>query len=105
MNKNQQSQALLTLYIKLFEKAYSFKPDINRYRAKWGMIDVIDSVGYEKANELLKYYFECEADHSPEHFFNNFDRLDAMKREIEADAKRRERLLRETRERMARLEY
>lgn len=103
MNKNQQAQALLTQFSNLYLKAYGFKPSLNRYRAKWGMVDVIDSVGYDRSKELLDYYFSCEAEHTVEHFFNNFDRLDGMRRESEDDAKRRARLRRETMERMSKL--
>jgi hypothetical protein len=100
VNKNQQAQALISLYLSLHEKIYQFSPTINRYRIKWGMVDVIDSVGYERARELLAYYFQCESSHTVETFLNSFDKLDAMLVESEKDAEKRRLLREETRRRM-----
>ncbi len=104
MNRNQQAQALITLYVNQYERVYGHKPTINRYRIKWGMIDVIESVGYEKARVLLEYYFTCTATHTPENFMYTFDNLEAMLLESRADEERRRRLREETRRRMSELE-
>jgi hypothetical protein len=104
VNKQQQAQALLTRFIKGFESRYDWSPVINRYKSKWGMVDVIDSIGYPRAVELVDYYFKCEADHTVEGFFNTFDSLDKMQKDQEADAKKRARLRAETRERMNEVE-
>lgn len=104
MNRNQQAQALITAYVAGYERVYGAKPTINRYRVKWGMIDVIESVGYDKAKELITYYFTCDARHSPEGFMNSFDRLEEMMVESQQDAARRARLREETRRRMEELE-
>jgi hypothetical protein len=39
---------LMGLYQSLYEDRYGRKPSINKYREKWAMQDVIDSVGYER---------------------------------------------------------
>lgn len=104
MNRNQQAQALITAYVKGYDRRYGFAPTINRYRVKWGMLDVIDSVGYDRAVRLINYYFDCEADHSPEHFMSTFDRLEQVMVESEADAKRRAELREQTRLRVEGLE-
>jgi hypothetical protein len=104
VNRNQQGQALITAYVNLFDQRYGFKPTVNRYRAKWGMLDVVDSVGYERALELLKYYFTCEADHSPEHFMGSFDRLEDVMVESKRDEERRAKLRAETRRRVEEFE-
>jgi len=104
VNKQQQAQALLTRFTNGFVERYGWKPVINRYKSKWGMVDVIDSIGYQRATELIDYYFKCEADHTVEGFFNTFDSLDKMQIEQEADAKKRARLRAETRERMSQIE-
>lgn len=63
---------------------------INRHREKWAMNDVIESVGYDRARELLEYYFHVNnSGHSLQWFFYNFDRLDDMKRKLEEDSVRR----------------
>jgi hypothetical protein len=104
VNRNQQGQALITAYVKLFDQYYGFKPTINRFRVKWGMMDVIDSVGYDRAMELLKYYFSCETDHSPERFMGSFDRLESVMVESEKDAARRAALRAETQRRVEEFE-
>lgn len=104
MNKNQQAQALVTYFLDAYKKANGFTLTANRYRVKWGMLDVIESVGYAKAKDLIDYYMTCDAQHTFEEFFNSFDRLDGMASESQRDAERRARLRRETAERMARLE-
>lgn len=50
------------------------------------MKDVIDSVGYERAKDLLIYYFKTNKQGHPlNFFFYNFDRIDQLKVEIEKD--------------------
>ena len=81
---------LLDYYAKLYDFKYNRKPITNRHREKWAMNDVIDSVGYERARELLEYYFKVtNTGHNLQWFFYNFDRLDDMKRKLEEDNVRR----------------
>jgi hypothetical protein len=68
------------------------------------MLDVIDSVGYDRAKELIEYYFTCEADHTPENFMSSFDRLETIMVQSRQDAERRARLREETRRRVEELE-
>ncbi len=59
------------------------------------MQDVIDSVGYERAKELLSYYFKTsKSGHPLTFFFYNFDRIDSLMEEVEKDRLNRS-LLRE----------
>ncbi len=43
------SYALISLYENLYLDKYGKRPVVNRYREKWGMQDVIESVGYDRA--------------------------------------------------------
>lgn len=104
VNKNQQGQALITHYLKRYKAVYGFSPTVNRYRVKWGMIDVVDSVGYERAIELLDYYFSCDSAHTVEQFLNSFDKLDEMLVQSKKDEEKRQALREETRKRMMSLE-
>jgi hypothetical protein len=64
------------------------------------MQDVIDSVGYDRAKDLLVYYFRTnKSGHPLNFFFYNFDRIDQLKSEIEKDKLNRS-LLREKTKRM-----
>lgn len=93
--------ALLDFYVKLYNKKYNRKPTINRHREKWAMNDVIDSVGYDRAKELLEYYFNTNnSGHSLSWFFYNFDRLDDMKTRLDQDAAWRAKIRQETKHRM-----
>lgn len=72
---------------------------INRHREKWAMNDVIDSVGYDRARELLNYYFRVtNPSHGLSWFFYNFDRLDDMLQKQEEDNQRRARIREKTRQ-------
>jgi hypothetical protein len=88
---------LLSLYQSLFKEKYGRVPTINKFREKWAMQDVIDSVGYDRAKELLEYYFSLTKNGHPlQFFFYNFDKMDALKLEIERDKEKRRLLLEET---------
>lgn len=61
------------------------------------MQDVIDSVGFERAKELLVYYFSLPKGGHPLAFFlYNFDRMDTVEVESQKDKERRRLLLEET---------
>jgi hypothetical protein len=90
---------LIGLYENLYFEKYNKKPRINKFREKWAMQDVIDSVGMDKAKELLVYYFKTtKSGHPLSFFFYNFDKIDYLKTEREKDAKHRRLLLQATKE-------
>jgi hypothetical protein len=96
--------ALLNDYSRLYFERYNRKPVVNIYKEKWAMRDVIDSVGYDRAKELLAYYFKVS---NPSHqltwFFYNFDRLDEMSKKVEEDNARRARIRQQTKQMMEEL--
>jgi hypothetical protein len=70
---------------------------MNKFREKWAMQDVVDSIGFERAKDLLTYYFTLNKNGHPlQFFFYNFDKMDALKIEIEKDKEKRRLLLEET---------
>ena len=80
---------------------YSTKPTINRYKEKWAMQDVIDSIGFERSKNVLYYYFETGKSRHPLNFFyNNFERIEDMMIQIKEDKARNTRVLQETKNRM-----
>ncbi len=88
---------LIAYYEDLYSQKYSRKPKINRFREKWAMQDVIDSVGYDRARELLDYYFRTGKNGHPlNFFFYNFDRIDQVEKEREKDRINRSRLRQQT---------
>lgn len=90
MANSKEPYVLLTNYQNLYKEKYNKMPPMNKYREKWAMQDVIDSVGFERAKELLEYYFQTgKSGHPLQFFFFNFDKIDVMQREIEKDRSRR----------------
>jgi len=100
MANEKQPYVLIGLYESLYLEKYGRKPRINKFREKWAMQDVIDSVGYDRAVELLVYYFKTsKSGHPLNFFFYNFDKIDYLKAEIEKDITNR-RVLREATKKM-----
>ena len=92
---NKEPYILITHYQSLYKTKYGKVPAINKFREKWGMQDVIDSVGFVRAKELLEYYFSTgKTGHPLQFFFYNFDKIDQLNKEIQKDKTNR-RLLRE----------
>ena len=97
MANSKEPYILLTLYQNLYKDKYNKAVTINKFREKWAMQDVIDSVGYTRAKELLEYYFGLTKNGHPlQFFFYNFDKMDLVKIEIEKDKEKRRLLLEET---------
>ena len=82
---------LVSLYCVLYKEKYNKPIVVNKYREKWAMNDVIDSIGYDRAKVLLEYYFKLKRDGHPlTWFFYNFEKLDIALQEKEQDKTRRE---------------
>ncbi len=97
MASEKQPYILIGLYQNLYKEKYGRVPTLNKFREKWAMQDVIDSVGFDRAKELLIYYFSLTKNGHPlQFFFYNFDKMDALKIEIEKDKEKRRLLLEET---------
>jgi len=93
----KQPYILISLYLSLYKEKYNKSLTVNKFREKWAMQDVIDSVGYDRAIELLKYYFKtAKSGHPLNFFYNNFDRIDQREKEIKKDKAVRSILLEET---------
>ena len=93
MTKDEAKLAygLVSLYCALYKQSYNKQPVVNKYREKWAMQDVIDSIGYDRAKVLLEYYFSItKSAHPLSWFFYNFEKLDITLQEKEQDKTRRE---------------
>lgn len=97
MANDKEPYVLIGLYEKLYFEKYGKKPKINKFREKWAMRDVIESVGFDRTKELLVYYFKTsKSGHPLNFFFFNFDRLDQLNIEMQKDAENRMFLLEQT---------
>ena len=93
MTKDEAKLAygLVGLYCTLYKQKYGKSPIVNRYREKWAMNDVVDSIGYDRAKVILEYYFTTvKAGHPISWFFYNFEKLDFALEQLEQDKTRRE---------------
>jgi hypothetical protein len=97
VENNKAPYILISLYQNLYKDKYGKVPRINKFREKWAMQDVIDSVGYDRAVELLEYYFRTSKSGHPLNFFyNNFDRIDQFMESSEKDKETRRKLMQAT---------
>ena len=93
MTKDEAKLAysLVSLYCALYKETYKKPPIVNKYREKWAMQDVIDSVGYDRSKEILEYYFKItKSGHPLQWFFYNFEKLDLTLSQTQEDKTRRE---------------
>lgn len=97
MANNKEPYILLSLYESLYKEKYGKPCRINKFREKWAMQDVIDSVGFDRTKELLIYYFKTSKfGHPLSFFFYNFDKMDDFKTQLEKDVDNRRALLEAT---------
>lgn len=97
MANNKEPYILLSLYESLYKEKYGKVCRINKFREKWAMQDVIDSVGFDRTKELLIYYFKTsKSGHPLNFFFYNFDKMDDFKTQLEKDVNNRRALLEAT---------
>ena len=97
MASEKQPYILIGVYLSMYKEKYNKSLTINKFREKWAMQDVIDSVGFDRAVQLLQYYFKTNKSGHPLNFFyNNFDRIDQLEKEIKKDKAVRSVLLEET---------
>lgn len=101
MVNNKEPYILLTHYQNLYKEKYGKPVVINKFREKWGMQDVVDSLGFDRAKDLITYYFTTgKLGHPIQFFFYNFDKIDQLQKEIEKDKLNRQTLREETKKRV-----
>jgi hypothetical protein len=92
---SKEPYILISLYQNLYKEKYGKVVSINKFREKWAMQDVIDSVGFDRAKDILEYYFKTsKSGHPLQFFYFNFDRIGHLMTEIKKDKDNR-RVLRE----------
>jgi hypothetical protein len=57
MATNKEPYILLTIYMALYEQKYGKRPRINKYKEKWAMQDVLDSIGFEYSKKCTPIKF------------------------------------------------
>jgi hypothetical protein len=93
--------ALIDLYALLYQQKMKRKASVNKYRDKWGFMDMLDALDYERSVEVVQYYFTLErADYPLIYLFSNFDRLDVQIKARDEDRANRRKLMKQTQERV-----
>lgn len=96
-SKNQEPYVLLWQFEKCYEERYGRKPVMNKFRDKMAMSDVIDTVGFDRAQALINYYFSLNRDsHKLSFFLFNFDKMNVAEKEHAKDRQNIKRLMEET---------
>ena len=91
---------ILDYYILCYKTAHTKNPSTNRYRDKWGFVDVLTDVGSDRAKELLDFYFRIPRNHDLKWFFLHYDELDESEKAIAKDRAEREAIRAQTRKRV-----
>jgi len=73
----QQANALVTIYLRFYKAAYGHDPlNFNRYRDAYGFKAMINDLGYDRAKEVIDYYFATDRyGHPISHLLYNYDKL------------------------------
>lgn len=97
----KQAYALISLFEKEFDKKYSRKPQINRFREKWGFQDMVTDLGYEYAKDTVEYYFKTGKQGHPITFLlQNYDKIAKFMDEKKQDEAKRAELRAQTAQRV-----
>lgn len=101
----QQAHTLIGTYKKEYEAKYGQKPIINSYTLVYGFLDAIGDLGFEDAKKALLYYFTCDNHgHPVQNYLNKYVDLHKMRIEVEKDRLKRAAMMKETAERVKRME-
>jgi len=97
----KQAYALISLYEQCFNKKYSRKPQVNRFREKWGFMDMVADLGYQQSRETVEYYFKTGKQGHPVNFLlQNYDKIAQFMEEKKQDEAKRAELRRITEQRV-----
>jgi len=99
---NKQANALITLFVQQYTEHYNKAPsDFNRYKSKWGFLAMLEDLGYELSQEVIKYYFKTgRQGHGADFLFHNYEKIAGFYKERTEDEERRRILREETRKRV-----
>jgi hypothetical protein len=97
----KQAYSLISLYEKCYEEKYGRKPNVNRFREKWGFQDMIADLDYDQSKDVIRYYFKTgKTGHPVPFLLQNYDKINEFMIEKAADDAKRAELRRMTEERV-----
>ncbi len=102
---NKQANGLYTLYQKKYTEKYGRGPNGNRYRAKWGLRDMLEDYSYEQCKQIVEYYFRTgKQGHSIDFLLTNYDRVFEFMTERLEDERKREEVRKQTEQKVKEME-
>lgn len=97
----KQANGLVTQFIKNYTDKYGTPPVLNRYKEKWAFQDMVTDLGYDRAKEVVDYYFRTgRAGHPVQYFVYNYETLNRIMLEREEDRKNLAKIAKETEKRV-----
>jgi hypothetical protein len=97
----KQSNGLITQFIKNWTEKYGKPPVLNRYKWKWAFQDMVQDLGYERAKDVVEYYFRTGRPlHPIDYLAYNYDKLYSIMLERELDREKTALLAKETEQRV-----
>jgi hypothetical protein len=101
----KQAYALISLYEQCFTKKYNRKPQVNRFREKWGFMDMVADLTYSEARDTVEYYFKTGKQGHPVNFLlQNYDKIHQFMEEKKQDELKRAELRAQTAQRVREME-
>lgn len=98
---NKYANELLNLFVELYSGKYGTRPVINRFKQKWGFIDMYEDLGMARSKEVINFYFKGgRPGHTVEGLLYNYERLDQTLKDIEKDEEDRKKIRLETKKRL-----
>lgn len=100
----QQCHAMTSYFVKGYKVRYrGQEPKVNRHAARWGFESILMGMSPDKVKELIDYYFTTTSQkrHSLDWFLYNYEKLEDGLEQLELDRERREKLRKESAERVA----
>lgn len=98
--KKQQAHALISHFLKRYERLYGMKPPrFNRYALTYGFEALVEDYP-AKAKDIIDFYFDSYESHDPVKFVYDYGKIAEWMREGEEDENSRAEIRRRTIERM-----
>src|SRR5687767_5536880 len=101
MTIQQRANSMVDFFVLCYKQKYKRSPNINRYRCKYQLMDILKDFDDHYVQELLEYYFSLDGtEHSPSDFINNYTDIIDLRKQMEEDAEQRRRAREKTKQRV-----
>ncbi len=87
-NEIDEANSLVDFFVLSYKNKLGRDPGLNRYQAKFQMLDLLRDMGYDQLVQVIQYYFDLEtnATRSFSDFLNSYHEVSSLKEETQKDA-------------------